>query len=134
MRDAVGGDRELPGNMFVPIDVLKPVLADMIKTGHRAGPARPWLGIAAEEQSGRLFVTRVSPESPADEAGIKAGDIILAVGGDGVRTQAEFYRKVWGRGAAGTDIPLRVLQGIDIKDLKVRSIDRVEYFRPQTMF
>ena len=134
VRDAVGGDRELPGNMFVPIDVLKPVLADMIKTGHRAGPARPWLGIAAEEQSGRLFVTRVSPESPADEAGIKAGDIILAVGGDGVRTQAEFYRKVWGRGAAGTDIPLRVLQGIDVKDLKVRSIDRVEYFRPQTMF
>ena len=134
VRDAVGGDRELPGNMFVPIDVLKPVLADMIKTGHRAGPARPWLGIAAEEQSGRLFVTRVSPESPADEAGIKAGDIILAVGGDGVRTQAEFYRKVWGRGAAGTDIPLRVLQGIDIKDLKVHSIDRVEYFRPQTMF
>ena len=134
VRDAIGGDHELPGNMFVPIDVLKPVLADMIKTGHRAGPARPWLGVAADEQNGRLFVTRVSPESPAERAGIKAGDIILAVGGDGVRTQAEFYRKIWSRGAAGTDIPLRVLQGIDVKELKVRSIDRVDYFRPQTTF
>jgi S1-C subfamily serine protease len=134
VRDAIGGERELPGNMFVPIDVLKPVLADLIKTGRRAGPARPWLGVAVDEQNGRLFVTRVSPESPADQAGIKAGDIILGVGGDGVRTQAEFYRKVWRRGAAGTDIPLRVLQGIDVKELQVRSIDRVDYFRPQTTF
>ena len=51
-----------------------------------------------------------------------------------MRTQAEFYRKVWSRGAAGTDIPLRVLQGIDVKELKVHSIDRVDYFRPQTTF
>jgi S1-C subfamily serine protease len=134
VRDALGGDREVPGNMFVPIDVLKPVLADMVKTGRRAGPARPWLGVAADEQSGRLFVTRVSPDGPAEQAGIKAGDIILAVGGDGVRTQAEFYRRIWTRGAAGVDIPLRVLQGIDIRELKVHSIDRVDYFRPQTTF
>ena len=134
VRDAMAGDREMPGNMFVPIDVLKPVLADMISTGRRAGPPRPWLGIAADEQHGRLFVTRVSPEGPGDRAGIKTGDIILGVGGEGVRTQAEFYRKVWGRGAAGTEIPLRVLQGIDVRELKVRSIDRVEYFRPRTTF
>jgi S1-C subfamily serine protease len=134
VRDAMAGEREMPGNMFVPIDVLKPVLADMISTGRRAGPPRPWLGIAADEQHGRLFVTRVSPEGPGDRAGIKAGDIILGVGGEGVRTQAEFYRKVWGRGAAGTEIPLRVLQGIDVRELKVRSIDRIEHFRPRTTF
>jgi len=51
-----------------------------------------------------------------------------------VRTQAEFYRKVWGRGAAGIDIPLRVLQGVDVKELAVRSMDRVEYFRPKTTY
>ena len=79
-------------------------------------------------------MTRVSPDGPGDAAGLKPGDIILGVGGEGVRTQAEFYRKVWGRGTAGTDIPLRVLQGIDVKDMKVHSIDRVEYFRPQTTF
>ena len=88
--------------MFVPIDALKPILADLVKTGRRAGPARPWLGVAADEVQGRLVVSRVSPDGPADAAGIEAGDIILAVGGEGVRTQAEFYRKVWGRGAAGS--------------------------------
>jgi serine protease Do len=67
-------------------------------------------------------------------AGVQVGDIILGVGGDGVRTQAEFYRKVWDRGPAGTEIPLRLLQGIDIKDVLIRSIDRIDYFRPMTIF
>ena len=130
-RSVVRRRATLPGNMFVPIDALKPILADLVRTGRRAGPARPWLGVAADEVQGRLMVSRVSPEGPGDQAGIKVGDIILGVGGDGVRTQAEFYRKVWGRGAAGADIPLRVLQGVDVKELEVHSMDRVEYFRPQ---
>jgi S1-C subfamily serine protease len=122
-----------PGNMFVPIDALKPILADLAQSGRRRGPARPWLGVAADELQGRLVVARVSADGPADSAGLDVGDIILAVGGEPVRTQAEFYRKIWGRGGAGTEIPLRVLQGVDVKELKVRSIDRVDYFRPRTM-
>lgn len=129
VRDATESDPHLPGNMFVPIEVLKPILADLIRTGRRAGPARPWLGVAADEVQGRLIVVRVAPESPAERAGVRTGDIILAVGGDGVRSQPDFYRKVWSRGAAGSEIPLRVLQGIDVHDLKVQSIDRVDYFR-----
>jgi S1-C subfamily serine protease len=134
VRDASEGSQHLPGNMFVPIDALKPILADLIKTGRRAGPARPWLGLSADEIQGRLVVGRVSPEGPADLAGVQSGDIILAVGGEGVRSQAEFYRKVWGRGAAGSEIPLRVLQGIDVREIKVRSIDRMDYFRQKPTF
>jgi S1-C subfamily serine protease len=134
VRDSAASEGGLPGNMFVPINALKPILADLVKNGQRTGPARPWLGVAADEVQGRLVVARVSPEGPGDKAGIRAGDIILGVGGDGVRTQAEFYRKVWGRGGAGADIPLRVLQGIDVHDVTVHSIDRVEYFRPRTTY
>jgi serine protease Do len=128
------GETVVPGNMFVPIDTLKPILADLVKNGRPGGAARPWLGVAADEVQGRLVVSRVSPDGPGDLAGIKVGDIILGVGGDGVRTQAEFYRKVWSRGPAGADIPLRVLQGLDIKELAVHSIDRLDYFRPRTTY
>jgi len=134
VREATVGDPKLPGNVFVPIDLLKPILADMVKDGRRAGPARPWLGVSADEMQGRLLVTRVSPDGPADRAGMKSGDIILGVGTDAVRTQAEFYSKVWGRGKAGDDIPLKVLQGMDVREVKVHSIDRTEYFRRQTMY
>lgn len=134
LRDATDGDPHLPGNMFVPIEALKPILRDLIETGRRAGPARPWLGVAADEMQGRLVVVRVSPEGPADRAGVQEGDIILGVGGEGVRSQADFYRKVWGRGPAGSEIPLRVLQGIDVHDIKIRSIDRLDYFRQKPVY
>ncbi len=120
--------------MFVPIDLLKPILADLVRDGHRAGPARPWLGVAADEVQGRLLVTRVSPDGPADRAGLRSGDIILAVAGDAVRSQSDFYAHVWDRRHAGDEIPLRVLQGIDVKELKVRSIDRTDYFKPRTTY
>jgi len=132
VREATGDDSKLPGNVFVPIDLLKPILADLIREGHRAGPARPWLGVAADEMQGRLFVTRVSPDGPADRAGVSVGDIILGVGTEPVRTQAQFYERVWNRRHAGDEVPLKVLQGLDVKEIKIRSIDRVEYFRPRS--
>jgi S1-C subfamily serine protease len=132
VREATADDSNVPGNVFVPIDLLKPILGDLIREGHRAGPARPWLGVAADEVQGRLFVTRVSPDGPADRAGVNVGDIILGVGAEPVRTQAQFYDRVWNRRRAGDEVPLKVLQGLDVKEIKIRSIDRVEYFRPRS--
>jgi S1-C subfamily serine protease len=127
--DAGAPGTHSPGNMFVPIDLLKPILDDLIATGRAAGPLRPWLGLNAEELRGRLFVARVSPEGPAARAGLKSGDIVIGVGGEEVSSLADFYRKVWARGAAGVEVPLRVLQGMQMRDVSVRSIDRLEYFR-----
>jgi S1-C subfamily serine protease len=132
--DAGGPGTQSPGNMFVPVELLKPILEDLIAKGRRNGPARPWLGVNADEVRGRLFVSRVSPDGPAARAGLKGGDILLAVGGEEVSSLAEFYRKVWRRGAAGAAVSLRVLQGSSVKDVTVRSIDRVEYFRPSTTY
>src|SRR5438034_5997944 len=80
--DAGAPGTQSPGNMFVPIDLLKPVLSELIAKGRRSAPARPWLGVNADELRGRLFVSRVSPEGPAERAGLQADDIVLAVGGE----------------------------------------------------
>jgi S1-C subfamily serine protease len=133
VREATDGDPKMPGNMFVPIDLLKPILADLLREGHRAGPARPWLGVAADELEGHVLITRVSPDGPADQAGLQPGDIILSVGDDAVSSQAEFYRKLWNRAKAGDEITLKVQQGREVNTVKVRSIDRQQYFRPKTI-
>jgi len=132
--DAAGPGVPSPGNLFVPADLLRPILEDLIATGRPRAPARPWLGMGTEEIRGHLLVSRVSAEGPADVAGVKEGDILIGVGEEPVSTLADFYRKVWARGAAGVEIPLRFLQGAQVKDLKLRSIDRAEHFRQKKSF
>ncbi|MDJ0914728.1 MAG: S1C family serine protease [Desulfobacterales bacterium] len=119
----------LPTNMFVPIDILKPILSDLKLAGKSKVPPRPWLGVRTEELYGRLFVERVTSGGPSEKAGIRTGDIILAVNKQDVRGMADFYRKVWALGKAGVDVPLRVLQGDQIRNIVVHSTVRNQ-FRP----
>ena len=130
--DAAGAGSQAPGNMFVPVDMVRGALDSLVQSGRRSGAARPWLGVNTDEVRGRLFVARVSPEGPAERAGLKAGDLVLSVGVDEVTTLADFYRKVWALGGAGVEVPLKVLQGASIREVKVRSVDRNDYFRVST--
>jgi len=41
---------------------------------------------------------------------------------------------VWGLGAAGVDVPLRVLQGVDAREMRLRSIDRFQYFKEKPVY
>ena len=120
----------MPTNMFVPIDLLKPILRDLKLSGRTKLPSRPWLGIRTEEFYGRLIVERVVSGSPSEKAGIKSGDIILAVNKQDVHGMADFYRKVWALGKGGVDVPLRILQGIQIRDIVVHSTARSQYEQP----
>jgi membrane-associated protease RseP (regulator of RpoE activity) len=134
VRETLEEGSQAPGNMFVPIDLLKPILPDLIEKGRRSGPARPWMGLATEELHGHLLVTRVSPDGPADKAGIRNGDIVIGVGTDPVKSHEELYRRVWGLGPAGVEVPLKILQGVDMRELKLRSIDRFQYFREKSVY
>lgn len=127
--NAAAVDERLPGNMFVPIDLLKPVLDEMIATGKQKGAHRPWIGLNSAEEDGRLKVIRVSSDGPAEKAGIEAGDIILALSGRKVEGLPDFYRRLWSAGEPGVEVTLKVLKGTEVVDVKVRSIDRFENIR-----
>ena len=127
--DAIGTRGQIPGNMFVPIDVLKPVLGDFIANGRSTSKPRPWIGVSSQEVQGNLIVTRVSPEGPADEAGLKAGDIIVGIGGQPIKGQADFYLRLWKSGDAGAEVAIDVLKGNRVETYKVKSIERNRYFR-----
>jgi S1-C subfamily serine protease len=126
VNDAGEDRRGLPGNLFVPVNLLKPILADLLAKGRRSAPVQPWLGMSTEFVRGNLMVVRVSRGSPAERAGVDPGDIVLSVGGQRVAGQADFYRRLWGLGPAGTEVTLRLLKGGEVRDLPVRSVDRAE--------
>jgi len=127
--DAMTPGERLPGNMFVPIDLLKPVLDEMVATGRQKAGARPWLGLSSLEEDGHIKVLRVSEDGPADKAGLLPGDIILAMGGEKVERLDDFYRRLWSSGAPGVEVTLKVLHGSDIREVRVRSIDRLDFIR-----
>jgi S1-C subfamily serine protease len=127
--DALRGERQLPGNMFVPVDRLKAVLADLLTQGRSSAPPRPWLGIYTEEVEGLLLVRRTAEDGPAASAGIESGDVIVGVGTGTVSSMADFYRKVWAAGAPGDSISVTVLKGNELKDLAIIAGDRYQWLR-----
>jgi S1-C subfamily serine protease len=132
--EAVSGSDKTPGNMFVPIDQLTPILGDLITAGRKTGPGRPWLGLNTDEVRGRLFISRVTPEGPAEKAGIKRGDVVVGVNGEKPKNLADFYRKVWAQGSAGASIALDVLQDSEVKRLNVKSINRLDHLKLKSTF
>lgn len=119
----------VPCNMSVPIDLLKPILADLIDRGRSAKPPQPWLGVHADEAHGRVFIIRLTPGGPAEKAGIKVGDIILTVDQAPVKGLADFFRQIGRLGPAGVKVPMRILQETEIREISVKSADRYQYLQ-----
>ena len=71
----------------------------------------------------------MTPDGPADKAGIRKGDEIVSVGGETPRSLADFYRKVWATGRAGATVPLDVSQGGEKRRIDVKSMDRLDHLK-----
>jgi len=132
--DAATSGTQLAGNMFVPIDALKPILDDLQAHGQSQGPRRPWLGVFTEEVRGHLFVYRVAPGGPAATAGLRADDVILGVNGGPVESMADFYKQVWALGGPGVEVPVTVLSGSRVQEFAITSGDRYDYLKLDPSF
>ena len=64
-----GGKRQ-DMNMVVPIQLLVPILDDLLRYGRVNRPARPWLGLYAMEDDEALVVGGLADNGPADKAGL----------------------------------------------------------------
>jgi S1-C subfamily serine protease len=116
-------------NMIVPIDLLPPILDDMVTLGGVDKPPRPWLGAYSAERNGEVIVMSVADGSPADRAGLRQGDIISDVRDGQVEGLGDFYRKLWASGPAGAEIPLRIVRDGREAWLRVKTADRNNFLR-----
>ncbi len=90
-----------------------------------AEPARPWLGVGVTPQrdaSGKRFlhVQRVVPGGPCDRAGIRPGDLVIAIGGTSLQIgdDLDFLLFVADR-KPGERLPFRIVRDGERKDVIV---------------
>jgi S1-C subfamily serine protease len=117
------------GNMFVPVDLLEPILDDLLRQGQANRPARPWLGVYLVDSEGKLGIGGLAKGGPADQAGLRAGDLITAVAGQEVSGLADLFRKLWRLGAAGVEIPLTIIRRGAVMQVRITSAERSDFLK-----
>ena len=129
--DVYGDAKPLPGNLYVPLNELKPQLVELLRNGKRTGPAQAWLGISSQAmRGGGLMVQRVTPESPASQAGIQAGDVLVALQGRAIDNLPDFYRQLWTWGPAGSTLEITVKRLGQERKVRITTGDRAQSMKP----
>jgi len=128
--DASGSEGpRTPGNMFVPVDLLAPILPELRQRGSSSASTRAWLGINGVEQGGQVRIVRVNEDSPADVAGLEVGDRILAIDGQAVAGLGELWKRLWAGGAPERAVQLEIERDGKRETLTVQSVDRAKTLR-----
>jgi S1-C subfamily serine protease len=120
-------------NMIVPIDLLTPILDDLLTHGRPNRPPRPWLGFYATEVEDKVVVVGLAPHGPAQRADLRTGDMVLAVAGEEVTELAPLFRRIWSLGHAGVDVPLTVYRDGRTFEMHVSSSDRSRFFKTPSL-
>jgi S1-C subfamily serine protease len=116
-------------NMFVPVDLLAPVLDDMMSFGRPRSQPRPWLGIYTAEQADHVIVAGLTRDGPAHRAGLHLGDTIVEVEGQRVSSLPQFLRGVWSSGTAGAQVALTLSRGRESLHVSVQSASREDFLK-----
>jgi S1-C subfamily serine protease len=124
VQNANGRELRRDVNMVVPIELLPPILDEMLAYGRPNRPARPWLGLLAQEVEDAIVVVGFNEKGPASRAGLRPGDRIVAVRDEPISSLASLWRKVWAGGPAGSEVVLQVMRDNETLTVRILSTDR----------
>ncbi len=127
--DAAGGGNRRPGNMFVPAELLPPILPELLARGRSAGSERAWMGVNCAEVDGQVRVLRVTEDSPADVAGLETGDRILSLDGQPVPTLSALWKALWQGPGSRRAVQLQIERDGQTRPLTVHTVDRAATLR-----
>ena len=121
--------RRVDMNMVVPTGLLTPILDELVTFGRVRRPARPWLGMFAMENEDTVVIGGIADGGPADKAGLRAGDRVVAVDGDEITDLGSLWRRIWSAGTAGARVRMTVSRDDGLLNVTVHSADRASFLR-----
>jgi S1-C subfamily serine protease len=128
VQEAVSGE-SFDANMFVPIDLLEPILNDMVNVGRSTRAPRPWLGMYTTEMKDHVVIAGLMEDGPAYRAGLRSGDVVVEVAGQPIAKLSELFRTIWSTGPTGTIIPMTVSRGAKTSKVRIESADREDFLK-----
>ena len=121
-----GGLREINAAVgVIAAFLLKLIFAELKARGSARSSTRAWLGLNCVEIAGMVHVVRLTPDGPAEAAGLRRGDVIVALDGTPVTDLATFYRALWRDERAERDVVLEIRRGDATERTTVHTIDRM---------
>ena len=117
-----------PGNLFIPINDLKPIFDDLIQNGRRTKDIKPYMGLSSQINSGKISVTRVNENGPAAKAGIMEKDIILSINNKKIKDMEDFYKTVWSSGGPGSKLNFEIERSQKKINLEIITMDRNDFY------
>jgi S1-C subfamily serine protease len=125
-----GGEEAADGNMIVPVDLLPPILDDLLRFGRVQRPPRPWLGMfTADGGDDDVLVVGLAKNGPADQAGVEIADVVVGIGDQEVDSLADMWRKVWAQGEAGVEVPITLIREGRRMEKRLKSADRNSFLK-----
>ena len=116
-------------NMMIPIDLLPPIVDDLVRFGATSRPSRPWIGMQVAEFGENLVVVGLTDNGPADGADIRVGDVVIGVAGQPVESLGDLFRRMWDLGDAGVGVPLNIFRNGDQTEIEIKSEDRTSNYK-----
>ncbi len=101
---------------------------ELLENGRRVSrQPRAWVGIYCYKVDDHILIAGILPGTPAERAGLKAGDLILAVDGTAVSDRGALYERIWQR-SPGEEITLKIYSDERVRDVQIPSGDADRFF------
>jgi S1-C subfamily serine protease len=115
-------------SLGIPVEYFLEHRDELLRHGHRVSrPPRAWIGVYCYSLRDRLVIAGVLPGTPGERAGLKPGDVLLAVDGHEVSVRRMLYRRLWTH-RPGEPITCTVYRANEVKHLVIHAGDAEEFF------
>jgi S1-C subfamily serine protease len=82
--------------LAIPVEHFFEHREELLRYGRRTTrPRRAWVGLFCYEMHDHVVIAGVLPGAPGEQAGLRAGDVIVGLNGDKVSERRGFYQTLW---------------------------------------
>lgn len=115
-------------SLAIPVENFQDHRDELLRYGRRiTRPSRAWIGLYSHTLRNHLVVAGILPGGPGDTAGLKAGDVVLAIDNQEISDRPAFYQQLWSR-PAGETVLFRIFRNNAVQTIPVVSGNVEEFF------